>query len=103
MGTSLTPESMSDLLLGSEETTLLLSGYCKKVNGQFQRRCVNEISENRIDPFLIPKEKLAPELSTADRSNFCPKKQLKAFRSLQAYNQMVSGFIQSVDTESRLK
>ena len=57
---------MPDLLLGSDETTLLLSGYSKKVNGQFQRRCVNEISENRIDPFLIPKEKLAPELSTAD-------------------------------------
>ena len=56
---------------------------------------------------LIPEEKLEPEclppVEAADllsflvlETSYYTKDQFKAFKSLQAYNQMVSGFITSV-------
>ena len=72
-----------------------------------RKRHLQKISVIDIDPVLIPKEKLEPEclppVEAADllsflvlETSYYAKDQFKAFKSLQAYNQMVSGFITSV-------
>ena len=98
-------ESATDVSLSAEKSKLLLSEYGEKLKGQVKRRYVDKISEIGIDPLLIPKEKFDPEclppVEASDllsylvlETSFYTNKQFKAFRSLQAYNQMVSGFIQ---------
>ena len=68
---------------------------------------MEKISEVGVDPLLISDHKLDPEcLPPVEASDllsylvldtsYYTNKQFKAFRSLQAYNQMVSGFISSV-------
>lgn len=105
---SVMSESATDVSLSAEKSKLLLSEYGEKLKGQVKRRYVDKISEIGIDPLLIPKEKFDPEclppVEASDllsylvlETSFYTNKQFKAFRSLQAYNQMVSGFIQSVE------
>ena len=102
---SVMSESATDVSLSAEKSKLLLSEYGEKLKGQVKRRYVDKISEIGIDPLLIPKEKFDPEclppVEASDllsylvlETSFYTNKQFKAFRSLQAYNQMVSGFIQ---------
>ena len=68
---------------------------------------MKKISEVGVDPLLIPDHKLDPEclppIEASDLlsylvldTSYYTNKQFKAFRILQAYNQMVSGFISSV-------
>ena len=85
----------------------MFSEYAEKLDGNVKKRYVEEISEVGVDPRLIPDHKLDPEclppIEASDLlsylvldTSYYTNKQFKAFRSLQAYNQMVSGFISSV-------
>ena len=89
------------------ENCNLLSEYAKQLDLHVRKRHLQKISVIGIDPVLIPEEKLEPEclppVEAADLLSFlvletsCYTKDLfKAFKSLQAYNQMASGFITSV-------
>jgi hypothetical protein len=72
-----------------------------------KKRYTEKISVIGIDPVLIPEENLTaecfPPVEATDLvsylvldTSFYTKKQFKNFRSLHAYNQMVSGFITSI-------
>ena len=77
-----------------------------------RKQYLQKISVIGIDPVLIPEEKLEPEclppVEAADllsflvlETSYYTKDQFRAFKSLQAYNQMVSGFIISVQGKVR--
>ena len=85
----------------------VLSAYGDSLQGNIKRRYIEKISVIGLDPFLIPQEKCTPECLPPVEScdllsylvldtSFYTKEQFKNFRSLFAYNQMVSGFITSV-------
>ena len=88
----------------------MLSEYAEKLDGNGKKRYVEKISEVGVDPLLIPDHKLDPEclppIEVSDLlvldTSYYTNKQFKAFRSLQAYNQMVSGFISSVQGKNML-
>ena len=91
----------------SVKTSYPISEYAKKLTGSVKQRYLDKISNIGIDPVLISEKKYSPEclppVEAADLlsylvldTSFYTNKQFKAFRSLQAYNQMVSGFITSV-------
>ena len=84
-----------------------LSDCGKKLDLHVRKRYIKKISIIGIDPVLIPEVKLDPEclppVEAADllsflvlETSYYTNKQFKAFRSLLAYTQMVSGFITSV-------
>ena len=90
-----------------KKRTVMLSEYAEKLDGNVKKRYVEKISEVGVDPLLIPDHKFDPEcfppIEASDLlsylvldTSYYTNKQFKAFRSLQAYNQMVSGFISSV-------
>ena len=90
-----------------KKRTVMFSEYAEKLDGNVKKRYVEKISEVGVDPLLIPDHKLDPECLSPIEANdllsylvldtsYYTNKQFKAFRSLQAYNQMVSGFISSV-------
>ena len=90
-----------------KKRTVMLSEYAEKLDGNVKKRYVEKISDVGVDPLLIPDHKLDPEclppIEASDLlsylvldTSYYTNKQFKAFRSLQAYNQMVSGFISSV-------
>ena len=90
-----------------KKRTVMFSEYAEKLDGNVKKRYVEKISEVGVDPLLIPDHKLDPEclppIEASDLlsylvldTSYYTNKQFKAFRSLQAYNQMVSGFISSV-------
>ena len=103
-----TTESDEKSLERVPENCNLLSEYAKQLDLHVRKRHLQKISVIGIDPVLIPKEKLEPEcnlppVEAADLLSFLVletsyyiKDQFKAFKSLQAYDQMVSGFITSV-------
>ena len=85
----------------------MLSNYAEKLEGKVKQRYLEKISEVGVDPLLIPDHKLDPEclppIEASDLlsylaldTSYYTNKQFKAFKSLQAYNQMVSGFICSI-------
>ena len=91
----------------SSQTRIPISEYAKKLTGNVKQRYFDKISNIGIDPVLISEKKYDPEclplVEAADLlsylvldTSFYTNKQFKAFRSLQTHNQMVSGFITSV-------
>ena len=91
----------------SSNSRLMISEYAAKLDGNIKSRYLEKIAVIGIDPLLIPKQKFDPEcLPPVEASDllsylvldtsFYTNAQFKAFRSLQAYNQMVSGFISSI-------
>lgn len=85
----------------------LSSEYSKKLESRVKRRYIEKISLFGIDPATLWNAKLDPEclppIEATDLlsylvldTSFYTAKQFKAFKSLEAYNQMVSGFIASV-------
>ena len=85
----------------------ILSAYGESLQGNIRRRYVEKIAAIGIDPFLIPQENCTPECLPPVEScdllsylvldtSFYTKEQFKNFKSLLAYNHMVSGFITSV-------
>ena len=102
-----TKESDEKSLERVPENCNLLSEYAKQSDLYVRKQHLQKISVIGIDPVLIPEEKLEPEclppVEAADllsflvlETSYYTKDQFKAFKSLQAYNQMVSGFITSV-------
>ena len=84
-----------------------ISDYAKKLEPLVKQRYFNKISAIGIDPVLIEGKHFEadclPPVESTDllfylvlETSFYTQKQFKAFRSLEAYNQMVSGFITSV-------
>ena len=84
-----------------------LSDYAKKLDGKVRERYVKKISRIGIDPALIEGKHFEPDclppVELTDllcylvlETSFYKQKQFKAFRSLEAYNQMVSGFVYNV-------
>ena len=85
----------------------MLSKYAEGLEGKVKTRYLEKISAVGIDPLLIPQEKLdtesLPPVEASEllsylvfETSYYINAQFKAFRSLQAYDQMVSGFISSV-------
>ena len=108
-GVDIDTEKEIDKLLGKDQSVSFnqLSDYGKKLDLHVRKRYIENISVIGIDPVLIPEVKLDPEclppVEAADLLSFLvldtsyyTNKQFKAFRSLLAYTQMVSGFITSV-------
>ena len=90
-----------------ERASIPLSDYAKKLEPKVKKRYLEKISAIGIDPVLIEGKNFQPDcLPPVESTNllfylvletsYYTKQQFKAFRSLQAYNQMVSGFISSV-------
>ncbi|XP_078349685.1 uncharacterized protein LOC144634562 [Oculina patagonica] len=84
-----------------------LSDYAKKLEPHVKQRYLDKISVIGIDPVLIEGKHFEadclPPVESTDllfylvlETSFYTQQQFKAFRSLEAYNQMVSGFIASV-------
>ena len=85
----------------------LLSEYSKKLDSRVKRRYIEKISVIGIDPATLCHAKLDPEclppIEASDLlsylvldTSYYTAQQFKAFKSLEAYNQMVSGFITCV-------
>ena len=85
-----------------QNSKFMLSNYAEKLEGKVKQRYLEKISEVGVDPLLIPDHKLDPEclppIEASDLlsyllldTSYYTNKQFKAFKSLQAYNQMVSG------------
>ena len=85
----------------------VLSEYSKALEVHVKRRYLQKISILGVDPASIPSEEFDPEclppIEATDllgylvlETSYYTKQQFKAFKSLEAYNQMVSGFVTSV-------
>ena len=88
-----------------EKAPIPLSEYANKLEPKVKKRYVEKISVIGIDPVLIEGNEpdCLPPVESTDllfylvlETSYYTKQQFKAFRSLQAYNQMVSGFIARV-------
>ena len=84
-----------------------LSDYANSLYPQVKKRYSEKFSRVGMDPVLIPEKTYDPEclppVESMDllsflvlETSYYSKDQFKAFRSLQAYNQLVSGFASSV-------
>ncbi|CAH3031325.1 unnamed protein product, partial [Pocillopora meandrina] len=84
-----------------------ISEYAKQLDFPVRDRYLQKIAAIGIDPVLVEgkdfKPYCLPPVESTDilcylvlETRFYTQKQFKAFRSLEAYNQMVSGFIASV-------
>ena len=91
----------------SEQLAAQLGDYAQSLELRVKERYKEKISCIGIDPFIIPEKNLDPEclppVESIDLVSYLvcetshySQDQFKAFRSLQAYNHMVSGFINSV-------
>ena len=90
------------------ELNFPLSDYAKALESHVLKRYHEIISAAGIDPFLVPEKYFNPEclppVESIDlvsflvlETSYYTQNQFKAFKTLQAYNQMVSGFIKSVE------
>ena len=86
---------------------LVLSEYCKKLDDHIKRRYLEKNAEVGVDPVTIPDKQLnsdcLPPIEAMDllsslvlETSFYTKQQFKAYKSLEAYNFVVSGFITSI-------
>ena len=98
------PESPEDIL----QKIPVLSSYAKGLENHIKERYLKKISVVGVDPAALPSEQLSPEclppIEVSDLLSYLvletshyTNKQFKAFKSLQAHNQMVSGFVASVN------
>ena len=85
----------------------IISDYWKSLDGNVTRRCLEKVAVIAVDPITIPDEHFSseclPAVEATDllsylvlETSFYTKQQFKAYKSLEAYNFMVSGFITSV-------
>ena len=100
-----TPNSTD--LNGSTQASIPISDYAKKLDPNVKRRYFDKINCIGIDPVLIPEKSFDPDclppVESADilsylvlETSFYTKDQFKNFRSLEAFNQLVSGFVTGV-------
>ena len=85
----------------------MLSEYATALESRVKLRYLKKISVVGIDPFIIPCEQFNPEclpaIEQSDlfgylvlQTSYYTNDQFKNYRSLEAYNQVVSGFVASV-------
>ena len=85
----------------------VLSGYAESLDSHVKTRYIKKISVLGADPNSIPEEQFEPEclppIEAIDllgylvlETSYYTREQFKAYKSLEAYNQMVSGFVTSV-------
>ena len=85
-----------------------LSDYAKKLDQRVKKRYQDKIAAIGTDPVLLEGKHFEPDclppMEATDilsylvlETSYYTQNQFKAFRSLEAYNQMVSGFIASVE------
>ena len=85
----------------------MLSSYAEGLESHVREQYLKKISLVGIDPAAIPKEQFhsecLPPIEVSDllsylvlETSYYTNKQFKAFKSLEAYKQAVSGFIISV-------
>ena len=85
----------------------VLSEYAKALEGRVKERYLQKISVIGVDPATIPTDQFSPEclppVEVSDllsylvlETSYYTNQQFKAFKSLEAFNQMVSGFVTSV-------
>ena len=90
-----------------KDNTRQLSEYANTPDPLVKKRYMQKIACIGVDPFLIlyqnydaeclpPIESIDLVLYLVLETSYYTKEQFKAFKSLQAYNQLVSGFVQSV-------
>lgn len=90
-----------------EKNIPVLSEYAKNLEGHVKERYVQKISVVGVDPASLPSEQFdtenLPPIESTDllsylvlETSYYTKEQFKAFKSLEAFNQMVSGFVTSV-------
>ena len=89
------------------ENIPVLSDYIKALESHVKSRYLQKISVVGMDPASLPCKKFEPECLPPTKStdllsylvletSYYTKQQFKAFKSLEAFNQMVSGFATSV-------
>jgi hypothetical protein len=85
----------------------VLSDYVLSLGSHVKLRYLQKISVVGVDPFTIPSEQFDPEclpsIEQPDvfgylilQTSYYTKDQFKNYKSLEAYNQVVSGFVASV-------
>ncbi|CAH3162439.1 unnamed protein product [Porites lobata] len=79
------PESPEDIL----QKIPVLSSYAKGLENHIKERYLKKISVVEVDPAALPSEQLSPEC--------LPPIEVSDLLSYLAYNQMVSGFVASVN------
>ena len=96
----------------SQDKIPVLSSYGKNLESHVRERYLKKISVVGVDPAAIPSEQFSseclPPIEVSDllsylvlETSYYTNKQFKAFKSLEAYNQMVSGFVASVQGKER--
>ena len=91
----------------SQHHSTPLSGYAKNLDGAVKQRYLEKIECIGIDPILLEGKKFDPDclppVESADiltylvlETSYYTKDQFKNFRSLEAFNLLVSGFVTSV-------
>ena len=94
------------------EASVPLSDYAKKMDQRVKKRYEDKIAAIGIYPVLLEGKHFEPDclpsMEATDilsylvlETSYYTQNQFKAFRSLEAYNQMVSGFIASVEGHIR--
>ena len=84
-----------------------MSEYVNTLDPQVKRRYMQKIACIGVDPFIISRQNYDAECFPPTESielvsylvletSYYTKEQFKAFKSLQTYNQLVAGFVQSV-------
>lgn len=90
-----------------DTSSIVLSEYAKKLESHIRTRYLKKIEGIGVDPACLQGEKLdaecLPPIEATDllsylvlETSFYTFRQFKAFKSLESYNQMVSGFVTSV-------
>ena len=85
----------------------MLSEYAKALEGRVNERYLQKISAIGVDPASIPTNQFSPEcfppVEISDllsylvlETSYYTNQQFQAFKSLEAFNQIVSGFVTSV-------
>ena len=91
----------------SQDEVPVLSSYAKNLESHVRERYLKKISVVGVDPAAMPSEQFSaeclPPIEVSDlltylvlETSYYTNQQFKAFKSLEAYNQMVSGFVASV-------
>ena len=104
---NLSEEKKQEDLNNLSRSIRVLSEYSKALEIHLKRRYLQKISILGVDLAIIPSEEFDPECLPPIEAmyllgylvletSYYTKQQFTAFKSLEAYNQMVSGFITSV-------
>ena len=92
---------------------IVFSKYCVKLNGPERLRYEEKVTLCGFDPFVLKKSdfledtSIWPQVGYPDIVNYlvlqtswATKEQMKAYKSLEAYNVFVSGWVKSVCAKS---